>query len=399
VDEDCNGEANDGCECDQPGVEFPCYDGPLGTQGVGICQGGTRTCQGNGTLGPCMNQVTPGTETCDNLGSDDDCDGTPDNITGLEYNATCGAPGTAYPMQLTGHPTNSVCNRGTMQCADGVYACQADITPGTVLETCEPGNFNIDNDCDGDINDLDYDPDGEDSAALEMLNGEILRNGACDTGLQGVCITGVWRCLPGETYAACDPDLLPLAQDVGNSTSTVTPPGSDPITIDADADAATCNGRDDDCDGQVDEDTDFTLNPNCGTCGTVCSGNATCCPPSDGAAPTDYECTTVTQNDNVQGDPNNCGGCGFANGGEVYVCGESETCCGAGCVDLTNNNDHCGACGNSCGENSICCGSVCVAENNNNNCGTCGNVCGDERICCPGNGTFECIQDLGLGCE
>lgn len=60
-----------------PGATEPCYDGPAGSQGVGPCHGGTRTCLPDGTgWGPCTGQVTPSPENnaCgDNV--DNDCNG------------------------------------------------------------------------------------------------------------------------------------------------------------------------------------------------------------------------------------------------------------------------------------------------------------------------------------
>ena len=61
-----------GCE---PGATVACYDGPEGTEGVGICAGGTTTCGEDGMAqGVCEGQVTPGAETCVNP-ADEDCDG------------------------------------------------------------------------------------------------------------------------------------------------------------------------------------------------------------------------------------------------------------------------------------------------------------------------------------
>ncbi len=56
---------------------FPCYDGEVGTSGVGLCVGGTASCKADGTLGACVGQVVPKTEVCDNQ-KDDDCDGQSD---------------------------------------------------------------------------------------------------------------------------------------------------------------------------------------------------------------------------------------------------------------------------------------------------------------------------------
>ena len=58
-----------------PGSEEPCYDGPMGTEDVGLCVAGIRTCADDGmSVGPCVGQVTPLVEDCETE-VDDDCDG------------------------------------------------------------------------------------------------------------------------------------------------------------------------------------------------------------------------------------------------------------------------------------------------------------------------------------
>ena len=57
----------------------PCYTGPQGTQGVGICTAGARTCGANGEPGDdCAGEVLPTTEDCDDDRLDQDCDGAAD---------------------------------------------------------------------------------------------------------------------------------------------------------------------------------------------------------------------------------------------------------------------------------------------------------------------------------
>jgi Right handed beta helix region/Putative metal-binding motif len=107
-----------------------CYTGSAGTEGVGICHGGTQTCGAGGTFGPCLGQVVPSAEICN--GQDDDCNGQTDENLGQ---ATCGV---------------GACQRTVDNCVGGVpQTC----TPGNpTTEVC--GNT-IDEDCDGQIDDPD----------------------------------------------------------------------------------------------------------------------------------------------------------------------------------------------------------------------------------------------------
>src|SRR5206468_3407308 len=61
-DDDCNGVVDNGCGVCTPGSTGSCYAGPAGTNSVGLCRGGTHTCQTNDTWGACVGQVTPSSE-------------------------------------------------------------------------------------------------------------------------------------------------------------------------------------------------------------------------------------------------------------------------------------------------------------------------------------------------
>ena len=74
VDDDCSGTADDGGAC--LAATTACYEGPAGTEGIGICHEGTRTVPAGGPPGPCLGQALPRNETCN--ASDDDCDGAVD---------------------------------------------------------------------------------------------------------------------------------------------------------------------------------------------------------------------------------------------------------------------------------------------------------------------------------
>jgi hypothetical protein len=47
IDNDCDGVSDDGCVCFPQSVA-PCYGGPAGTAGVGVCQAGQQTCNATG---------------------------------------------------------------------------------------------------------------------------------------------------------------------------------------------------------------------------------------------------------------------------------------------------------------------------------------------------------------
>ncbi|APR78129.1 Tryptophan synthase alpha chain [Minicystis rosea] len=57
-----------------PEKEEACYEGPSGTEGKGLCKGGTKTCDKDGAWGGCAGQVLPKAETCGST-EDEDCDG------------------------------------------------------------------------------------------------------------------------------------------------------------------------------------------------------------------------------------------------------------------------------------------------------------------------------------
>lgn len=58
-----------------PGATQPCYSGPAGTEGQGICEAGAEVCAADGmSWGACVGEVLPGVEDCATA-VDEDCDG------------------------------------------------------------------------------------------------------------------------------------------------------------------------------------------------------------------------------------------------------------------------------------------------------------------------------------
>jgi hypothetical protein len=124
LDNDCDGQTDEGCECD-PGEEQACYPGPEGTEGVGLCQAGTQTCDENGQWGECVGAIVPTDEICDLL--DNDCDGSVDEGLGT---TTCGV---------------GECEVTVDNCVDGE---PQECTPGDPTDEICDGK---DNDCDGKV--------------------------------------------------------------------------------------------------------------------------------------------------------------------------------------------------------------------------------------------------------
>jgi hypothetical protein len=139
-DENCDGVVNDNCTC-EPGTIENCYTGPVTTENIGICHGGTRTCSGSGTWGSCNGEVLPGTEDCTTT-ADEDCDGEvfPDTSAGCVCDP-------AIPIVPCDTGVLGACSAGTQGCAaDGksLSACVQSVQP--VIEDCATPT---DENCDG----------------------------------------------------------------------------------------------------------------------------------------------------------------------------------------------------------------------------------------------------------
>jgi hypothetical protein len=114
----------------KPGHQQPCYPGPGGTQGVGICHAGTQTCASDGSgYGSCVGAVTPAAEVCNGL--DDNCNGTiDDNVT----DPWVGTPLGHGTLRCVGGSQTDVCDPGSLSCAAGCD-CQGTGCCGSSCQT------------------------------------------------------------------------------------------------------------------------------------------------------------------------------------------------------------------------------------------------------------------------
>ena len=274
VDNDCDGEDDEGlpgCAC-APLLQVPCYDGPPGTEGVGLCDGGMKICAVDGSgFGPCVGQVTPQPEVCPG-GEDEDCNGEVDDCCGPGGCCVSEAGGSC---QLEGD---------VGQCYSGVVACDGRCEPaGPLVEECN----GVDDDCDGLVDEGAFGGAPcsagvgpcEQNGVLACIGGVITCNAVpgnpstevCDNQIDEDCDGMADDGCPGCSALAGSPCTAPGVYGVC-ATGHI---GCDGICVSDESPAPeTCNGIDDDCDGQIDEGGPGAL------CGGVqsCQAGACVCP-------------------------------------------------------------------------------------------------------------------------
>ncbi len=232
--------ASSGCDVDPfcygdcPEVE----DGGSGERDGGASEGGSDA-----------DACTPATETCNGL--DDDCDGQTDEDFDLRSDpAHCGACNQAcvlphaIPVCREGACAVSRCEVGFHDLnGNPVDGCEYACTP-TGEELCN----GLDDDCDGQT-DEEFD-----------LRSDPAHCGACGEACLYAHAEG--RCDGGScAMGPCRDGFVDLDGDPTNGCEYACTPSG----------AETCNGLDDDCDGQTDEEFDLRSDPaHCGRCNRAC---------------------------------------------------------------------------------------------------------------------------------
>jgi cysteine-rich repeat protein len=151
-----------------PGMA-PCYSGPPGTQGVGVCVAGAQACDDGGMpFGACLGEVLPQTEVCDPAGLDEDCDGEVDEA---DAGCTC-SDGATRPCfgGPEGMQDVGACASGEQTCAGGSWgACVGEVLPS--VEDCDGA---VDEDCDGAVD--------EEGRSCVCGDGTVSNDEPCDDG-------------------------------------------------------------------------------------------------------------------------------------------------------------------------------------------------------------------------
>ncbi len=288
----CDGKDNDCDGAIDSGLSPAALAGKATCKALGVCATASDiVCKGGQPVCAYTAATFEANETsCDGL--DNDCDGTTDSY-----------PGSELPLQATdtaGCSTKGVCAaKGAVArvCTAGQFACSYAKTAG--YEATESQCDGKDNDCDGQV----------DNIASKPSPSPCGSKGVCADGV-ATCASNLWQC---DWTALVTKGYEPFEQ--------------------------TCDGKDNDCDGQTDESLDVAKN-SCNLQGVCQWGVAVTCAASKASC--DY--THVLGYQNVtetvcDGLDNNCNGKtdepealdGSKAGCSVGVCaGKATASCAAG---------------------------------------------------------------------
>ena len=248
-DNNCNGKADEGVDfqndvsncgacanaCAFPNATGKCQNGACSVSGcvmgfIDLNKNGQDGCEYKCPVFP------PKAETCN--GTDDDCDGMIDNnpndvgqacddfcppLNGCIGNNSC-----TFKLSMCAGKCCGVCTQGKTICAGGQRVCQ--MGAGPKLEVCN----GTDDNCDGQID------EGFD------LQNDPVNCGSCGTNCSGTLMNAVAGCSKGLcSIITCKPGFKDLDNNTQNGCEYSCP--VNPPTVE------TCNAKDDDCNGVVDD--------------------------------------------------------------------------------------------------------------------------------------------------
>ena len=264
ADENCDGNIDEGLSCICSSKPELCNGLDDNCNGIvddiaqvacgldlGACKPGLTACVSDGKGGKqviCQGSIGPTAEICD--GIDNDCNGLVDDLARSCYPE--GTAGCTYDAATKAWSCVGACTPGFQACSEGKWQpCVGAVTPAAEI-ACD----GLDNNCDGRVD--ENDPLSTDVCYPANTAGCDVTSGKCI----GQCALGYLACSANKIGLTCAGAIVPIAES--------------------------CNGKDDDCDGQIDEDFP-TLGMPCNQASCQGAGQFVC-----NKAGTDVECTVTS---------------------------------------------------------------------------------------------------------
>jgi MYXO-CTERM domain-containing protein len=277
----CDGKDNN-CDTITDNFTEPCYP-PGGGAGCdlatgvckGVCKMGIRLCT-SGVWGACQGYQGPKPEVCNGL--DDDCDGVIDNGVGnvcMDY-ATCA---TGISCTACASKPEEICDGKDNDCdgnTDDVFPEKGKVCGSSVGE-CKPGTWVCVKgklDCQGSIGPTTEVCDGKDNDCNGIIDDKVPGEGE-------VCWPGGYTppaCPPSPAPCPCPPGAATCGECKAGKTKCV----AGKYACDGGVGPTTeiCDGKDNDCDGQIDDSAECPNGAVCleGKCLVSCAGVEFSCP-------------------------------------------------------------------------------------------------------------------------